>query len=758
MQELKSKIAQYYNIEELQRLAFTLNADWDELAGEHKSTKVKELIVYLGNRKDLQSLIDQLREERPKVSWPDAPPADQQKSVIRKAFHLSRRSFDGKNMISNMQHTWIELVFEQALHETTRLELELTYDHTMLTRQIQYWEGGVHKQIISGESSLSDLFLQSGCSLLILGAPGSGKTFTMLELCSELLTEAELDDEAPVPIIIELSNWAEKKESLDVWLVNQFDRQYQLAQRVSQEWLDKSQIYLLLDGLDEVNAISRNDCVLAINEFKTKYSVPLAICSRKQDYEDLSTKLNLSAAVIIQPLQDEQVASYLNEPKLELQALYTAVRNDDTFRELSRTPLMLSIMALAYRGVTFDKLQPMLTDTENRQKHLFDAYIRRMFQRKQTGLDKDVIRYSLEKLNYLAKQMAERSEYQFYLEDLQPSWLLSGEKRRYRWLQAIVFGFLVGLVGGLLVGLGSLFGERPENALNSGLLFLLFVLLFTVPAMALGDLVIKPVEILTWKKSLDRRVILKWMTDSIAYGLGLGVGIALGGGMLGAIIAFAITGLFFWLGNGLATGLVIGLFIGLCTIIITLSMPFVDGLAYGLLLGLFGIVIGGLWEGIQLFLETASSQKRVYPNQGIRQSGVNALKVGLGFSLVFGLFIGLIVGLLFEMLYGSSFVYGLNPGLFVGLIAGPCVGFLMGVFFYGGKPFIAHYLLRWRLNRAGLLPFRVQTFLDTMAARILLQRAGAHYRFIHRTLQEHFASLTPADIDTLAQEIEAAKS
>jgi hypothetical protein len=64
----------------------------------------------------------------------------------------------------------------------------------------------------------------------------------------------------------------------------------------------------------------------------------------------------------------------------------------------------------------------------------------------------------------------------------------------------------------------------------------------------------------------------------------------------------------------------------------------------------------------------------------------------------------------------------------------------------------------WRVHRAHLLPFRLQAFFDAMSARILLQRAGVHYRFIHRSLQEHFASLTPADIDTLAQEIEATKS
>jgi hypothetical protein len=41
-----------------------------------------------------------------------------------------------------------------------------------------------------------------------------------------------------------------------------------------------------------------------------------------------------------------------------------------------------------------------------------------------------------------------------------------------------------------------------------------------------------------------------------------------------------------------------------------------------------------------------------------------------------------------------------------------------------------------------------------MVGRIILQRTGPSYRFIHRTLQEHFAALTEGEIEALAREIE----
>jgi hypothetical protein len=104
---------------------------------------------------------------------------------------------------------------------------------------------------------------------------------------------------------------------------------------------------------------------------------------------------------------------------------------------------------------------------------------------------------------------------------------------------------------------------------------------------------------------------------------------------------------------------------------------------------------------------------------------VRGLGIGLGFGLVFGLALGLI--------------FGLGQGLLK----------------YGGDTFIRHHMLRWYLDREELLPYRLQPFLETMTGRILLQRTGPSYRFIHRTLQEHFTALTEADIDQLAQEIES---
>jgi predicted NACHT family NTPase len=48
------------------------------------------------------------------------------------------------------------------------------------------------------------VFDDMGGELLILGAPGSGKTTTLLELAGELLARAEAEDGQPIPVVFNL--------------------------------------------------------------------------------------------------------------------------------------------------------------------------------------------------------------------------------------------------------------------------------------------------------------------------------------------------------------------------------------------------------------------------------------------------------------------------------------------------------------------------------------------------------------------------
>lgn len=68
-------------------------------------------------------------------------------------------------------------------------------------------------------TTITQVYDQTDGSLLILGAPGTGKTTLLLELARTRLDQAERDPSAPLPVVFHLSTWTEKRLPLATWLV-----------------------------------------------------------------------------------------------------------------------------------------------------------------------------------------------------------------------------------------------------------------------------------------------------------------------------------------------------------------------------------------------------------------------------------------------------------------------------------------------------------------------------------------------------------
>jgi len=170
--------------------------------------------------------------------------------------------------------------------------------------------------------------------------------------------------------------------------VNELDTIYKISNEIALSWIESDMMPLLLDGLDEVARERREKCVEAINAFRQKHLVPLVVCSRVADYEALDIQLKLQSAVLLQPLTPQQVNDFFDGAGHEFATVREALKKDTSLQELAQSPLMLSIMTLAYQGISVEDLQPLET-TEGRRKHLFDTYVQQMFKRR--GADK---RYS----------------------------------------------------------------------------------------------------------------------------------------------------------------------------------------------------------------------------------------------------------------------------------------------------------------------------------------------------------------------------
>lgn len=118
-----------------------------------------------------------------------------------------------------------------------------------------------------------------------------------------------------------------------------------------------------------------------------------------------------------------------------------------------------------------------------------------------------------------------------------------------------------------------------------------------------------------------------------------------------------------------------------------------------------------------------------YPNQGIWESAKNIIVVSI---------VTLPIGLLVYVL--PFFVRGVQ----ITLIKVPLGAFAFALIFgfsSGGVPCIEHLVLRLLLYLNGYIPWNYAHFLDYCTDRLLLQRVGGRYRFIHRLLQEHFAGM-----------------
>ncbi|NEO87724.1 MAG: NACHT domain-containing protein, partial [Spirulina sp. SIO3F2] len=297
-----------------------------------------------------------------------------------------------------------------------------------------------------------------GRSLLILGAPGSGKTTTLLALAKELIEQAHMDASRLIPVVFNLSSWADEQQTIADWLVQELQLKYQVGKEIGRKLVTEQQLVLLLDGLDEVDIQRRDCCVQALNDFMQTYGqTELVVCSRQQDYDALSQRLQLQGAISIQPLTGEQIDAYLAGAGAELQALRGAIAQDTKLQMMAHSPLMLSIMALAYQGVSTEAIS-QTGDVESFRQRLFETYIQRAFERRVGKAPKYTPAQTQKWLRWLAQQQVKQSQTVFLIENLQPDHLL---KKQQKWRYLIAVGLIVSLTislfggwaGWLLVGL-----------------------------------------------------------------------------------------------------------------------------------------------------------------------------------------------------------------------------------------------------------------------------------------------------------------
>src|SRR5947209_7935048 len=216
---------------------------------------------------------------------------------------------------------------------------------------------------------------------------------------------------------------------------------------------------MLFDGLDEVEPSARSSCVEAINAYRVEHFVPLVVCSRSREYLEQDERLRLPVAVEVRPLTPEQVDTYLKGAGKPMAAVRAALRGNAVLRDLVTTPLMLSVVMLAYRGKAVKDL-PQLGSAEEQLRQVFDHYVTGMLESRAR-----MWHYASHKtrrwLIWLAQQMKQRGLTEFYVERLQPTWLPT---KRVRIGYQVIVVLLIGLGFALGIVLGGTVSVRVTDA------------------------------------------------------------------------------------------------------------------------------------------------------------------------------------------------------------------------------------------------------------------------------------------------------
>ncbi|MFZ0547235.1 MAG: BTAD domain-containing putative transcriptional regulator, partial [Candidatus Promineifilaceae bacterium] len=386
---------------------------------------------------ETQTLIEAIRsgDLDPVPAGPQTPSAtkpvttERQKPVDRRPLRI---------LLDKVKSFWVEGVLENSLHGAALLELgmELRPGEVDYPWGLVIQRPGEERYALPGGLSMADVFDDNGQALLILGEPGSGKTTMMLDLARTLVQRAEAGDRHLIPVVFNLSSW--RSGPLINWLEIELNEKYLIPRKIGRQWLADDQLLPLLDGLDEVNIDRRDDCVQAINEYRQAHGlVPLVVCSRVSEYEELAVKLKLENAVLLQPLSDAQIDNYLAAAGGRLEALRQKLAIDAEMREMARTPLMLSIMSLTYQDSAETAVNAGMGSGQ-RERQVFESYLDRMYDRRMAGQQ-----YSRAQtdgwLTWLAAAMEQRGETIFLIESLQPTWLNKpGIKVAYYYLSRFI--------------------------------------------------------------------------------------------------------------------------------------------------------------------------------------------------------------------------------------------------------------------------------------------------------------------------------
>ena len=668
-----------------------------------------------------------------------------------------------QNVSNVVREDWVNKVLNKVKAESGLMTIR--YDQEK-EASLQPWDHVRPGDIPEREAPIPhveilDAYETAPGALAIIGAPGSGKSMSLLMLIRSLLPQNEKEiHHLHIPVFLPLVTWTEHYASLDRWILAEMKNLYRVPYKISSQWLKEGRIILCLDGLDELDRPLRAACTQQINQFKSTFlPFRVVVTSRKDEYLGIRSPLNSCDVIALQPFNQEEIWAYLDEQYGTYDALKEDLKRDSELLELATSAIWLDVMRATYADAPGTSIQSFahFSPEKDRKEILLSEFEARMFSR----IPQEQRRYSQQDVrnwfSWLSRKLSQKGKSIFQAEELQPDWLAPGPKRR---LYSISSRSVGGLVLGSILGLLLIFVTGQVDALSIFAGIFIGLILGLIAGIIAGLLDMRLLAHETRPKLWGKKPgFLKSLGLSVSY-------------LLLICVAFFVFIRVFNQGPDailiLAPGFIFGAFFGIDahrrtaqTDIKTLEkfewklkpalirgwlgicLGAISGLIFGLA-AVFGLQIGehqwgqfsvifasftitGGFTGFLLGGFRPTTTDKLEFNQGIKWTIKHAAFIGGSLALPIAALVAIPFG----------WIKGFQVGVFLGML----------IAVWKGSSVIKHYLLRWILHRQGQFPLRAEVLLEYGSRLIFLQKIGGGYKFKHPYIQEYFAQKEPVAVE-----------
>lgn len=347
---------QHFNVSELKDLCIYLGLDYENLGGDGKKDKARELVQHSQRHGSIEALTIKIAELRPKISWASntyhlesekAYETQWRKSIEKYYAELFRR-VGFVRILGRMEAEPLENVFTHV-NVMDKLTAEQWYDIARLTAEFNPRDFGRLERVrrIAGDEAVAEF-----PKLFILGKPGAGKT-TFLKHTALRAIKHEIKK---VPLFVTLKELSDTGMAIVPFMTHQLTvHRFPEPEAFLERLLEKGDALVLFDGLDEVNLADnkRDEMIRQVNDFVYRYSdCPTLMTCRVAATDYSFTQFEY---VEMADFDEAQMRRYIDlwfvGDTTKRENFKKVLLKDDAYkpvRELAQVPLLLALLCLVY--------------------------------------------------------------------------------------------------------------------------------------------------------------------------------------------------------------------------------------------------------------------------------------------------------------------------------------------------------------------------------------------------------------------------